>query len=187
MNTRFFKIASVAALLILSASFAYGQQTDSSIFRPTSFAPSSTEMGAKIPEPVVLTIHYGGIREKRSFAVGEPLNISIKNVTGGDIWYVRRRPPGVDSVLLDRESISIERLVNGEWVAASGQYPTVIDDPDNQFGPQLKKIGPEITILRRWTPRKPGQYRVKFQFFSTPKISNDDHLTYSETFTVQPA
>jgi hypothetical protein len=184
MKARFSMIT--AALFILCASFAFGQQTVSSVFKQASFEPSSAQMGAASLDPVVQTIHYGGTRVKRTFSVGEPLNISIENVMGVNIWYVRRRPPGVDSVLLEKESIRIQRLVNGKWAEASGQYSDVIDDPDNQFGPQLKRIGPDITILRRWTPREPGKYRVVFLYFNTPKISKDDGLAYSEPFSVNP-
>lgn len=186
MKTRLSLMITVAALFLLSALFSYGRQTGSSMVKPTAFVPGFMQMGAEIPPPTVLTLNYGSTRVRRTFPVNEPLNISIQNSSDRSIWYVRRRPPGVDSVLLQTESISVERMVNHNW-KPSGQYPTVIDDPDGQFAPQRKRIGAGVTILRRWTPREPGQYRVSFIYYteSDPEYDDNPSRTYSEPFTVK--
>ena len=87
--------------------------------------------------------------------------------------------------LLGKESIRIERLVNNKWFEASNQYSTLMDDPDGQFAPKRHRIDPDITVIRKWTPQEPGQYRVMFYFYTDPK---DTHYTkiYSQSFKVNP-
>ena len=97
MKARLSIVICVAALFLLSVSFAYAQQMDSSVFIPAAFVPVVPQMGAEIPDPIIHILPYGQNGSKRIFSVGEPLNIGVENATGAKIWYVRRRPPGMDS------------------------------------------------------------------------------------------
>ena len=183
MKARLSMFIGVAASFILSASFAYGQQTDSSMFIPAAFVPGTPQMGAD-NDPAIRILHYRGIREKAEFAVGESLNIAIENSTGTKIWYIRRRPPGVDAGLLATESISIQRLVNNKWRPVPDQYQKVMDDPDGEFAPVRHRIDPNVTVIRKWTPKEAGQYRVFFVYYTTPNGNESINEIYSKSFRV---
>ena len=49
MKARLSIVICVAALFLLSVSFAYAQQMDSSVFIPAAFVPVVPQMGAEIP------------------------------------------------------------------------------------------------------------------------------------------
>jgi len=177
-------VVGMAALFLLSASFAYGQQTDSTVFRPAASVPALPQMGAD-NDPTIHILNYAENRPRQVFSVGDPLNIGVENSTGARIWYIRRRPPGVDSGLLETESISIERLVNNKWRAVPNQYPKVFDDPDGQFAPVRHRIDPDVTVLRKWTPKEPGRYRVFFVYYTTPNGNESINEIYSKSFIVR--
>jgi hypothetical protein len=177
----------LTALLVLSALFAYGQETDSSIFKQTTFVPGSPQTGAENVDPIIIYIlQYGINREKHTFSVGEPLNVGVKNATGERIWYIRRTPPGVGAGLLEKESIRIQRLVNNKWFEAKDQYTAVLDDPDGQFAPKRHRIDADVTVIRKWTPHEPGQYRVLFIYYIDPTDNTEVGKAYSQPFTVKP-